>query len=1278
VQLESDKALKEHKLLHLSGGLQEVDSAFQRRFRTVRVPADVSMHKTDLLKFFHEHRKTIKEHLKKEWKRLGGIRFYVSIKTSMKRLKPDEVVQEVMPVFSSYNEQAVNLSDLENSVTLCEEEIIDRIDKYTERGSGFHLCRIIHLDVGTVAYNPLAASSYMELPVFVQRKKACVNVQNFTDDLCFVWSVMCSLFPASQSKNRQRVTAYRPHYNEKTGLANIPERPDLVLDFGGLSFPASLKDIDKFESNNPTIGVNVLTFDDSMGTRDDELDGGLPINDDDDEENDEEEEQEQEEKKGPRPKVVPLRMAKNQKTQHVVTLLMLSNSRTRHYACVVNLNRLLNEANRSYQWCVKCLQRFAHDFDLDEDHADTCGLFAPQRVVMPKSGEVITFKAAHKTMPKSHVVYADLEATLVPLKNENRGERTNLLERHKANTFCMYMVGEQKSVGPITYVGEDAMVKFALELEKLSAMIQRQRLSRVAVPLTDADFHVLDRRVCSVCAKNIGALEPVHRHHDHQTGEALGFTHVHCNLNAWARNGVPVVMHNGTKYDLHLFLRELSKRCARMYVIPDNMENYKTLSWTFKCDQCRGRSCKHYATMQLLDSYQFVQCSLSKWVEVSKNSAYFQHLGRWADANHPEKDKTKVMQLLKGKNIYPYSYVDSIDKLHQTTALPPIECFESSLTKELPDLEEYRKAQEAWDFFQCKTLEDYHLLYVKCDVLLLADCMEHFRHVCHSTMQLDPLHYLGLPGFAWDCMLRFLSVELPLIDDCTMYNFFESAIRGGVSQVGLRFARANNPLLASYDATLPTSHIMYLDATNLYGAAMTRPLPMGDYQWLDEDWLAYMHERLVEHQDHQALVDDHYGFALEVDLHYPHHLHDDHSDFPLAPENVVPPADWLSPASKKLANDMNLPKPTCSKLIPHLNDREHYRVHWTALQTYMKYGMVVTKVHKGVLYKHQPWLKDYIRMNTKARQKAQDDVTSKFHKDMNNIIYGKMVEGVRNRVCVKLRSSWKAAKKLVNKPTYKHHKIIDENLVLVQMQQTQVTLNKLPAVGSAILDAAKSIMYEFYYGKLRKAFDRHEARLVMTDTDSFLLHITSEDMWYKWATMMESLDVSSYGDDHPLFEIEGCLKAKHDNKKKLGTFKDEMGGHNVIREAVALRSKMYSLMVENKNDIKRCKGISRHTVEKILSHQDYVNCLRGNPTVRVTTAKITNLNHELFTSRQEKLALSAYDDKRYVLDDLADTLAHGHAQFRDVSDVGKELEILVQESLSCLEFDTDDGEANTT
>jgi hypothetical protein len=295
----------------------------------------------------------------------------VAIKTSMKRLKPDEVVQEVMPVFSSYNEQAVNLADLENSITLCEEEIIDRIDKYTERGSGFHLCRIIHLDVGTVAYNPLAGSSYMELPIPIQRKQACINIQNFTDDLCFVGSVMCALFPASQS-NRQRVTAYRPHYNEKTGLATIPKNPNLTLDFGGLSFPASLKDIDRFEANNPTVGINVLTFDTMMDLRDDELNGGQEINDEEDEEDEDKEPENKQQLK-----VVPLRMSKNQKAKHVINLLLLSNSSTRHYVYVKSLNRLLNERNRRHQWCIKCLQRFSWNFDLEKDHADTCSLFSP-------------------------------------------------------------------------------------------------------------------------------------------------------------------------------------------------------------------------------------------------------------------------------------------------------------------------------------------------------------------------------------------------------------------------------------------------------------------------------------------------------------------------------------------------------------------------------------------------------------------------------------------------------------------------------------------------------------------------------------------------------------------------------------------------------------------------------------------------------------------------------------------------------------------------------------
>ena len=149
-------------------------------------------------------------------------------------------------------------------------------------------------------------------------------------------------------------------------------------------------------------------------------------------------------------------------------------------------------------------------------------------------------------------------------------------------------------------------------------------------------------------------------------------------------------------------------------------------------------------------------------------------------------------------------------------------------------MEDYNVAQETWCAFECKTLKDYHDLYLKLDVTLLADIFENFRTVARSTYGLDPAHYWSLPGYSWDACLKQTKVELELLTErnAQMYLFIESAIRGGVSMIAHRHAVANNGI--GCDVTKPVSYLAYWDANNLYGWAMCQSLPTGGFRWLDE------------------------------------------------------------------------------------------------------------------------------------------------------------------------------------------------------------------------------------------------------------------------------------------------------------------------------------------------------------------------------------------------------------------------------------------------------------
>ena len=175
--------------------------------------------------------------------------------------------------------------------------------------------------------------------------------------------------------------------------------------------------------------------------------------------------------------------------------------------------------------------------------------------------------------------------------------------------------------------------------------------------------------------------------------------------------------------------------------------------------------------------------------------------------------------------------MDSFERFDETSLPPPSE-FYSKLSNEHITDDDYKHAQEVWDTFDCRNIGDYHDLYLKTDVLLLADVFENFRKTAMATYGLDPAHYYTLPGYSWEALLKFTRVSLELLTDSNMYLFIEKGLRGGISMVSHRHATANNPQMEDFNPEQPTSYLMYLDSNNLYGWAMSQPMPTGGFQWV--------------------------------------------------------------------------------------------------------------------------------------------------------------------------------------------------------------------------------------------------------------------------------------------------------------------------------------------------------------------------------------------------------------------------------------------------------------
>ena len=297
--------------------------------------------------------------------------------------------------------------------------------------------------------------------------------------------------------------------------------------------------------------------------------------------------------------------------------------------------------------------------------------------------------------------------------------------------------------------------------------------------------------------------------------------------------------------------------------------------------------------------------------------------------------------------------------------------------------------------------------------------------------------------------------------------------------------------------------------------------------------------------------------------------------------------------------------------------------------------MKLTRIYRGIKFVESEWLKPYIDMNTNLRAQAKNNFEKDFFKLMNNSVFGKTMENIRNRIDVKLINNKEQARKLVAKPNFKHCKIFSKDLVAIHMKKKSLVMNKPVYLGMCILDLSKTIMYEFHYNYIKSKYG-DKAKLLFTDTDSLAYEIETED-FYKDISgdVLNRFDTSDYPDNHPSGILTGV------NKKVLGMFKDEAAG-KCIMEFIGLRAKLYTFKMFKGEESKRCKGIKKKVVEKTITHEDYKTCLlTGKEQLRKMNI-IRSHNHEVYTEEVNKVALSAEDDKRYIMEDGKHTLAWGH------------------------------------
>ena len=1054
------------------------------------------------------------------------------------------------------------------------EEILEEVDKTREaEGSGWRFEEVIKLVLHTTRWEPVNAGSYIELPQALKNRKAIINMKN-QDDKCFMWSVLRAL----NLKDRD---------NERIDN-DLKSKVD-TLNMQGIQYPVSFRGIDRFEHLNPEISITVLGY------------------------NEEE-------------KVYPLKVSKYTGCEHDIVLLLIKDGENSHYCLIKNISALLssqiNNNDHKRYFCLNCFNSFKSPDSLDK-HKEYCYNNECVKISMPPQNTFLRFKNFRYSEKAPFAIYADFESLIKPLDNcdpDPNRSYTKKYQKHEPISFCYYIKcfndtlckeifnDDTKRKQLNTYIKTkpedpdaiDVFIKWLEDDVKFLANITPKKM--IFTKEDEKQFNTASD--CWICGEELGNDRV--RDHCHYTGRYRGAAHNSCNLKYRKPESVPVFFHNLTNYDSHLFIKKLgsSNKKETIECIPNNEEKYITFTKTIITGQYtnkKGEEKNKTFDIVFKDSFKFMRSSIEALVNnLPKNG--FKNISKYCT---PEQ-----LELIKQKGFYPYEFMDTEEKFNDTK-LPPQEAFYSKLSGKGISEKNYKHAWNVWNTFKMKTFKDYHKLYNETDVLLLADVFENFRNLCLKIYGLDPVYYFTSPGLAWDACLKMTNINLELLSDPNMLLMFEKGIRGGISMISNRYGEANNKYMGNrYNKNKLSKYLMYLDANNLYGCAMSEKLPIHSFKWLSIGEMEKLfNNRVVQIWEKTPCI-------LEVDLEYPKNLHDLHNDYPFCPERV------------ECKNGVE-------KLIPNLRDKTKYVIHYKNLIQCLKAGMKLKKIHRGIKFIESAWLKPYIDKNTNLRTQAKNNFEKDFFKLMNNSVFGKTMENIRNRVNVKLVNTEEKFKKLSAKPNYKSCKIFSENLISVHLKKTSLTMNKPVYLGMCILDLSKTIMYDFHYQYIKPKYGE-KAKLLFTDTDSLMYEIETKDFYKDISEdVKDRFDTSDYPENHPSGIPTGI------NKKVLGMFKDEAAG-KIIKEFVGLRAKLYSFIMEDGKENKRCKGVKKQVVESSITHEDYKTCLRtGKEQLRKQNI-IRSYEHEVYTEEVNKIALSSIDDKRYILSDGIHTLAWGH------------------------------------
>ena len=443
------------------------------------------------------------------------------------------------------------------------------------------------------------------------------------------------------------------------------------------------------------------------------------------------------------------------------------------------------------------------------------------------------------------------------------GNKTTNIYHQKPVCNGYYIVSELNNVlkngyyhSPLNYKNVDWFVNEMIKLENKMNFYFKNTKKDIIMSEEDEENYK-NTNICWFCEKEFLNIQS----HENQrffdgkvrdycilTGKYRGAAHHQCNINVKDKqkqyNFIPILFHNFSNYDCHLFFKTLIDKkpdYINLSVIPKTNEEY--ISITYGC-------------LRFIDSYRFMQDSLDNLVK-TLNENDFKILKKEFPIN---------WELLNKKLAYPYEYFKNLEDYSKDISTLTKQDYFSKLKNGYPDDEEIERTSKIIQTFNIKNGEELTQLYLKSDVILLADIFENFIKVSLKEFKINPLYCVSLPGYTWECGLRHTNIRLQTLQDKDLILLLENNIRGGISSVmGDRYVKSNND-----------KKILYIDANNLYGWAMSQYLPYDDIKF----------DNKVKLEDILNTPDDsEIGYFVECDLKYPDNIKQKTKYFPFCPEN---------------------------------------------------------------------------------------------------------------------------------------------------------------------------------------------------------------------------------------------------------------------------------------------------------------------------------------------------------------------------------------------------------